>query len=153
MPRSPAINAGDTTLTTDQRGEPRPAGGADDIGAYEYQRASITIVKDAAPESDDLFNFLTNIGGSGSSFSLKDNGSDPNFITFSDLQLSASYEVTEQIFQLPAGWVFDSIVCSGGNDITIVEASGNVLITLSAGEDVACTFTNEKAGHGHHPKE
>ena len=90
LPGSPAINAGDTTLTTDQRGEPRPAGGADDIGAYEAQAASITIVKDAAPESDDLFNFLTNIGGPGSSFTLKDNGSDPNFITYSDLPLSAS---------------------------------------------------------------
>ena len=146
LPRSPAINAGDTTLTTDQRGELRPAGGADDIGAYEYQRASITIVKDAAPESDDLFNFLTNIGGSGSSFSLKDNGSDPNFITYSDLPLSTGFDVTEQIFQLPAGWVFDSILCSGGNDIDIVEASGSVLITLSAGEDVTCTFSNKKVG-------
>jgi len=35
---SPAIDAGDTTAapTTDQRGFPRPAGAAPDIGAYEY---------------------------------------------------------------------------------------------------------------------
>jgi CSLREA domain-containing protein len=32
---SPAINAGNTALTTDQRGIARPQGGADDIGAYE----------------------------------------------------------------------------------------------------------------------
>ncbi|MCP4418506.1 MAG: hypothetical protein GY805_17955, partial [Chloroflexi bacterium] len=32
---SPAIDAGDTTLTTDQRGVARPQGNADDIGAYE----------------------------------------------------------------------------------------------------------------------
>ncbi|MCB0241692.1 MAG: hypothetical protein KDH08_24380, partial [Anaerolineae bacterium] len=32
---SPAIDAGDTTLTTDQRGVARPQGAADDIGAFE----------------------------------------------------------------------------------------------------------------------
>jgi MYXO-CTERM domain-containing protein len=33
---SPAIDAGATNLTTDQRNYVRPAGAADDIGAYEY---------------------------------------------------------------------------------------------------------------------
>ncbi|MEM8857972.1 MAG: choice-of-anchor Q domain-containing protein [Chloroflexota bacterium] len=33
---SPAINAGFTTLTEDQRGIGRPRGGVEDIGAYEY---------------------------------------------------------------------------------------------------------------------
>ena len=37
LPGSPAINAGDTTLTTDQRGVARPQGAADDIGAVEVQ--------------------------------------------------------------------------------------------------------------------
>ena len=32
---SPALDTGDTTLTTDQRGVPRPLGVADDIGAFE----------------------------------------------------------------------------------------------------------------------
>lgn len=32
---SPAIDIGDTALSIDQRGEPRPVGNADDIGAYE----------------------------------------------------------------------------------------------------------------------
>ncbi len=43
---SPAINAGDTTLTTDQRGTARPQGSADDIGAFEFavgQTASLTV--------------------------------------------------------------------------------------------------------------
>ena len=35
LPGSPAINAGMTDLTTDQRGELRPFGVEDDIGAYE----------------------------------------------------------------------------------------------------------------------
>jgi hypothetical protein len=35
LPGSPAIDAGNTTLTTDQRGEARPQGAAPDIGAFE----------------------------------------------------------------------------------------------------------------------
>lgn len=35
LPGSPAINAGDSTETTDQRGVARPQGSADDIGAFE----------------------------------------------------------------------------------------------------------------------
>lgn len=35
LPGSPAINAGQTNLTTDQRGISRPQGNADDIGAFE----------------------------------------------------------------------------------------------------------------------
>lgn len=38
---SPAINAGNTDLTTDQRGEPRDDG-TPDIGAYEYQAPELT---------------------------------------------------------------------------------------------------------------
>ena len=40
---SPAINAGNTDLTTDQRGVSRPQGNADDIGAYEVAEATISI--------------------------------------------------------------------------------------------------------------
>jgi hypothetical protein len=38
LPGSPAVDAGDTAAAppTDQRGFPRPAGSAPDIGAYEY---------------------------------------------------------------------------------------------------------------------
>ena len=36
---SDAVHAGDTDLTEDQRGEPRPVGGVPDIGAYESQEA------------------------------------------------------------------------------------------------------------------
>lgn len=44
LPGSPAINAAncsDGLVTTDQRGVPRPQGPACDIGAYEYDRASV----------------------------------------------------------------------------------------------------------------
>lgn len=45
---SPAIDTGDTDLTVDQRGEPRPFGDGDDIGAVERQRA----VPDPEPEPE-----------------------------------------------------------------------------------------------------
>ena len=45
LPGSPAIDAGNTSLapTTDQRGFPRPAGLAADIGAFEYGSVMPTI--------------------------------------------------------------------------------------------------------------
>jgi hypothetical protein len=112
--------------------------------AFEAQTGSITIVKEANPQSEQEFAFLTNIGGTGTPFTLVDNGSGSNSTTFNDLP-PAEYDVTEQLGALPTtGWTLDSIVCSGGSDITIVEESANVQIRLSGGEDVTCTFNNER---------
>ncbi len=41
LPGSPAINAGDTALTTDQRGITRPSVSVDDIGAFESRGFSL----------------------------------------------------------------------------------------------------------------
>ena len=113
-----------------------------DTGTPIPQTGSITIVKEANPESEQVFDFATNIGGANSSFTLVDNGSGSNSTTFSNLP-PTEYDVrtTEQ---LPEGWNLDTIVCSGGNDIDIVEASANVQINLAGGEDVTCTFTKPK---------
>ncbi len=55
---SPAIDAGDTDLDTDQRGYARPSGLADDIGAFEEaQVGTITIVKQTPVQSIDDYNF------------------------------------------------------------------------------------------------
>jgi len=40
LPCSPAVDAGSTDVSTDQRGQPRPYGNAPDIGAYELQAPS-----------------------------------------------------------------------------------------------------------------
>ena len=108
-----------------------------DTGTPILQTGSITIVKEANPESEQEFDFLTNIGGPNSAFTLKDNGIDDNFIVFDDLP-PFLYDVSELP---PAGWVFDEVDCTGGADIRIVGA--DVQIALSGGEDVTCTYTNE----------
>lgn len=41
---SPALNTGNTDLTTDQRGVARPLGGADDIGAFESPRTTRPLI-------------------------------------------------------------------------------------------------------------
>ena len=51
---SPAINAGSTTLTTDQRGAVRPFGIADDIGAFEATpQSGPNFVVNASADTDD----------------------------------------------------------------------------------------------------
>ena len=59
LPGSPAIDAGNTSLapTTDQRGFPRPAGLAADIGAFEFGSVMPTLAHQSAPASNGL-NFL-----------------------------------------------------------------------------------------------
>ena len=49
---SPAINAGDASLTVDQRGFARPVGPATDIGAYELNTAPVA-VNDSANTNED----------------------------------------------------------------------------------------------------
>ena len=46
---SPAIDAGQTTLATDQRGVSRPQGSADDIGAYELDTTGPEVTIDSKP--------------------------------------------------------------------------------------------------------
>ena len=50
---SPAINAGDSPATNDQRGVPRPFGVADDLGAYEYNDPKPFARPDTATTSED----------------------------------------------------------------------------------------------------
>ncbi|MFP4634627.1 MAG: choice-of-anchor Q domain-containing protein [Nitriliruptoraceae bacterium] len=50
---SPAIDAGSTDLDVDQRGEPRPSGGASDIGAFEYQMPTFEVNSVADATLDD----------------------------------------------------------------------------------------------------
>lgn len=101
---------------------------------------SITIVKDAKPNSSTDFSFTTT--GSGlSSFSLDDDSNPTLSNTKSFNNLSpGSYSVTENDI---AGWDFGSITCTGG-DTSITGKT--VSIGLVAGANVSCTYTNYQRG-------
>jgi len=92
------------------------------------QRGSITIVKETEPPGGMGFDFTGDLG----SFSLDDNGSQ----TFPNL-LAGNYIVTEDV---PAGWEFGSVVCTGGDSDPITDG---VRVHLDPGEDIICTFTNK----------
>ena len=132
---SPAIDAGDTTLTTDQRGEPRSVGVADDIGAFESQTATLTIVKETVG-GDGTFE----IGSTANSdfvippFSLTTVGGTAQQ-TLSDLN-PGYYELAETVQQ---GWAWSNAVCDADYffDGSLVQ-----LFDVQAGDDITCTFTN-----------
>lgn len=94
---------------------------------------SITIIKDAQPNDPQDFTFTTT--GSGlSSFSLDDD-SDPtlsNTKVFSNLA-AGTYSVSEGAV---TDWTQTSATCSDGSPVSA--------ISLQAGENVTCTFTNTK---------
>ena len=65
LPGSPGIAAGNVSLipggtTTDQRGEPRLLDGTVDIGAFESQGFTITVVPGSTPQSADIGTTFTN---------------------------------------------------------------------------------------------
>jgi uncharacterized protein (DUF2141 family) len=104
--------------------------------------SSLTIVKDAIPNSSQDFAFTTS--GTGlSGFSLDDDNDPtlPNSKTFSNL-LPGQYSVTESA---TTGWDFDNISCS--QESTVNVNGSTATITLGAGQNVTCTYTNRQRGH------
>jgi hypothetical protein len=98
--------------------------------------ASITIVKDAQPDSSQAFGFQTNANQSGV-FSLTDDGTGTaNSITFANLPLrNGAYTFSEDD---TAGWTLTDVSCTGEN----WGLDGPLYVYPSAGENVTCTFTN-----------
>jgi hypothetical protein len=104
---------------------------------------SLTIIKEATPEGKEAFAF----GGDLDAFTLVDDGSVANQATFTDLTPGV-YEVTEAV---TGKWSLLSVVCEVDGVETAYEPvsdTQDVLIgtavTLMSGQDVVCTFTNEK---------
>ncbi len=95
---------------------------------------TITIIKDAEPDSKQKFNFSGDLG----EFSLVDNGdSNTNSRTFVGLEPDSYYVAEEEI----EGWKLANVECEGGS----YDPAGNgIYINLGAGENITCTFTNEK---------
>ena len=91
------------------------------------QPGSITIAKATDPAGGVGFEFAGDLGG----FRLDDGESE----TFTDVSMG-TYDVTEVV---PAGWVLQDVVCTGGATEPIPDG---VRVHLDEGEAILCTFTN-----------
>lgn len=98
---------------------------------------SLTVIKDANPNSSQSFSFTTS-GVGLSNFSLSDDGGifGNERKTFTNL-LPGIYSVVEIADQYN-DWDLANVTCSNG--------SLNTAINLSAGENITCTFTNNLKG-------
>ncbi len=144
---SVAIDAAtaDPDITTDQRGVARPQGGAPDIGAFEFVETDtdtqITIVVETTPFNSGVdFRF----GGDLGSFKL-DNAGGNDGDTFTNSQTftvePGSYTIKEIEY---ARWELLDISCSG-DEGTIDLENLEVTLDVAAGEQITCTFLNERA--------
>jgi uncharacterized repeat protein (TIGR01451 family) len=104
---------------------------------------SITIVKDAVPNSATDFNFTDNISGC-TLGPLDDdsNGTLSNEDSCTSLT-PGTYTVSENT--PPAGWVLTNLVCSD-SDSTENIGTRTATIVVGPGENVTCTFTNTQNG-------
>ncbi|MGH7158147.1 MAG: SdrD B-like domain-containing protein [Candidatus Saccharimonadales bacterium] len=103
------------------------------------KQAKLKIVKDAYPAEGQDFNFSSALGN----FSLKDDDSRQ----FSGLN-PGIYTVSEDAL---ANWDLTNLVCSGADSYSVDWQNRSVNVTLKAGNDATCTFTNEQrsAIHGY----
>jgi uncharacterized repeat protein (TIGR01451 family)/fimbrial isopeptide formation D2 family protein len=109
------------------------------------QRGTITIIKNAQPDSDQDFAFTTS-GAGLSGFSLDDDGNNAN--TLSDTKVfqnlvAGAYSVTESDV---AGWDLSNIECNamGGSSAQVDLATGKATLTLASGGSIVCVYTNSK---------
>lgn len=107
------------------------------------KRGSITIVKDAAPDSDTEFAFTISDGEISDNFTLVDDGEHENLASISYPSLvHGTYTVTEQSTE---GWTLDDISCSEGLKDGIVEyTADSAIIKLAPGAEILCYFSNSR---------
>ncbi|MDQ3249468.1 MAG: hypothetical protein M3Q45_09740, partial [Chloroflexota bacterium] len=103
---------------------------------------SITIVKDAQPDSRRNFRFKGDLG----IFRLNDRGDDDS----DDEVNTRTFEVEPGVYTVTespvAHWYLTQIVCDApGSDVADLEAY-SVAITVMAGQQITCTFVNQYEG-------
>lgn len=106
--------------------------------------SSIKIIKDSSPDGSQDFSFITS-GNGLSNFTLDDDGGSEgtysNAATFNSL-LAGTYTITETQV---SGWTLSSRNCvSDGTGSTSTQITDGVSINLVAGENITCTFINDK---------
>jgi hypothetical protein len=120
-----------------------PRKGKGSTGRTGSNRGTITIKKDAVPDSSDTWHFSGDLGN----FSLRDEVG----LSFSDLK-AGTYAVTEK---KKAGWKVDHIVCGDPTAGASIQDQGRTItIALPPGGDTTCTFVGKKSktsGHGNGP--
>lgn len=105
---------------------------------------SLTIVKDAVPDSAQDFSFSGDLGD----FALDDDadGTLPNSFTADNLE-TGDYSVTES---MPATWTLTGISCMDGegsvDPVSMDLATGALTVHVNNGQNVTCTFTNVQQG-------
>lgn len=121
--------------------------GQPSVCTLEEENGSITIIKQTVPDgAEDMFDFYGE-GALGEGALVDFSLSDGESITQSDLE-PGNYEIYEF---LKEGWDLTDLQCDDegeGEDATSVDSNGEgesagwASISLQAGEDVTCTFTN-----------
>ena len=101
------------------------------------KKAKVTIVKDAQPNSSQMFNFTTMLGDD---FSLVDDGSNDTAASKSFTNLKpGTYTVTETA---TSGWKLASVSCGKGVETSVV--NGTLSVVVAPGANLTCTFVNTK---------
>lgn len=122
------------------------------VASGQAGSATITIVKEATPNSSQNFNFTAgpptpligvgNEGGVLSGFILDDAAPSDNDL----YPKSRSFVLPNGVYTFgeapPSNWILKSIECTAGSGSSFVVTLPNVQITLGGG-DVTCTFRNE----------
>ena len=101
-------------------------------GVEIVSTGTITIVKDAIPDSEQDFAFTGSLGA----FSLDDDGDDENELSnqMTVIVDPGTYNVAEE--PVPEGWNLANATCDDGSPVTAIQ--------VSPSENVVCTFTNNE---------
>jgi len=98
--------------------------------------SSLTIIKNATPRSEEEFSFTTT-GEGLENFKLVDNSDTSNPSKVFENLLPGNYSVNE-IIPEQWNWYLDKVECTDGKN--------HEALTLSAGENITCTFNNVEYG-------
>ncbi len=112
------------------------------------KKGSITVVKDAQPDTKKKFEFMISTNSTqhaswAEKFWLTGDEGQSSSKTFSDL-LPTTYVIQELTGKHDDEWDLKNIVCSKDARVVIDRKKDTATVTLSAGQDVTCTFINQK---------
>jgi hypothetical protein len=102
---------------------------------------TIKIVKSAI-NANGTFGFITSANFGITTFSLTTAGSATGGTASRDFPTLAAGQYTIQESSMPAGWNFTNLSCSVIGTGTAVVSGSGATITLQAGDNIVCTFTN-----------